>query len=719
MKESRAYSTDLTERRPFLTLRERTITMPEASPQITHEAPPTPETEHRNQRLVGLWSRLLISNEAINPSNTLSEITQGQFGNFGERNYRIFQNTSGYERQVHWRGKEGDDFQRQKQAWITHTTEIFTNAQPFFQSPEGTRWNSLFQHLGIDTQHITSEKIESLYQRYFGIDNGSSNVKRFVADVINAHSHSQDGQTVINRELLEQNKDAIQWIASIFGEKSSEIITELIDAETAAKEDPQELIAEANTPTPAHEGQEPLLRINNLTQKEEELLTFLWQHGQQEQVTPPVQIPGETPPQPTPGETTPTAARRRRDWDPYHFRNERVDEEGRRRLPNADIVSHVIDPDILAEVLIENEQTPQYRNVPKDRLTREIALEQQALQQTLNNHGLTESYLREHALGAIRDYTQFLQQEFGIRSPLLEDIVFLPVSGKTAEAIRQGKTEGVFAFVKPEMPIIFLNMDEIKQEAQRMGIQTGNGWQTIPPDQLRSLMERLLNEVHPHEYSHLIGDLAFWRRMKRENGQDISEDVLVPAKTGMKVGKILHLPDVSLGETRQVYQERGRWLSEAVTTEFTKRWADRMHEPLDIDAYPAEREVLLSLEGLLAQEQGISREEAFKKFAKAYFSPIEYRHLVKELSGPQDAQGHYRRPRFLEIVYGLMEYENKKATTLRQPLNSYKLTLAFIQNRLSEEQLQDIRTNINSMPFSTASKDYLYDVVTRPQQQAA
>lgn len=294
--------------------------MPETPPvqPPNRETPPSPERPRFAEGLEGLQARMLLGSnrekqEALNPENrTLGEIAHAELGGFQTRDYGIFQNASGYERQTYWRGREGDNFDRQKQVWIEQTNATFTNGVQFFTSTEGQRWSQTFQQIaGIDTAHFSAE---ALYQKYFS--DGKSDVKKFVADVIRAHTRpGAEGQPpMFDYELFRQNRDAIQWLSNIFGKKSSEIITQLADAEVTLATTPERLLEAVN-----HQEQRDttqVRRVNNLKPKEIELLTFLWQHRQATEPTPqPPQGQGDDQPPPAPptdedeqGQQTPPAA---------------------------------------------------------------------------------------------------------------------------------------------------------------------------------------------------------------------------------------------------------------------------------------------------------------------------------------------------------------------------------------------------------------------------
>ncbi len=668
-----------------------------------HETPPSPERAF-DERLIGLKARLLLGGSAINPSEKVSHVTKDGLGNFEQRDYSLFQGASIGERKTYWQGKEGDSFDRQKTAWVRDTNEIFHNAQSFFQTPEGKRWSELFLKMGIDTASFSAEK---LYTDFFISGNESKNVKMFLEKSIAAHEAESNGQKTINTELFKQNRTALQWLAGMFGENSKEIISQLTDAEVSLATDPERFITDATALVPSPNQTQSQLRINTLLPRERELLAFLWQ--QREQAVQPTRTTPEPAP---PGQTHPPQQRSPCREDPYRWRYHSIDTDNGRVFPNAELVSRITSPQHIAEML--REQNPTLYATTDHELAQLIAVEQETLERTLAQHGLPQQELERIALSSINEYEEFVKREYGITIPEIENIVVLPISGTTAQALHGNSN--AFAFVDTKYNAIFLDMDHIMEEARSLGVRAGNGWQTMSGQELGSLIKRLLEEVHPHEYTHLIGHIAFWKLMKKEEGTETYAGDIMGAKIGIKVGRPLHKENESVSESD--YVERGLGLSEAVTVELTNKWARSIGGRLDIDAYSEERQVLDTLTTLLAREQGISKEEAFKKFAKAYFTPKDFRHLTKELSGRRDEQGGYKRPHFLAIVYGLMEYEHPRMGT--QPNARYDLTLNFINNNLDSQQKAEILQKLPDMKFSPSTKGYLQQfLATRPVQQAA
>ncbi len=236
--------------------------MAENSPH--NEPPVSRESVQFQPNLVGLKTRLLLGGEALSPNKVdIPPITREGLGSLEERNYDVFNNASTGERKDHWRGKEGDVFDRQKAAWIHSTVATFTNeqAQRFFQSEKGRQWSEIFSRLGINTQGFNQQTAEQLYATYF--TDGKSDIKKFVKDCIEKNAT--------------QDPSAIQWLANIFGKQSSEIVAQLIDAEKKLKDHPDQLVEEANREETV-DGQQ-VKRVNNLhEEREKRPLRFLASH---------------------------------------------------------------------------------------------------------------------------------------------------------------------------------------------------------------------------------------------------------------------------------------------------------------------------------------------------------------------------------------------------------------------------------------------------------
>ncbi len=221
-----------------------------------HEPRIAPSPEFSKRILVGP-SRP----ELLNPNTPSVAIQKDELGTPAQRDYTIFNTRSDEERKDYWSQQEQKTFDEQKEVWLSQTLSLFTNAKEFFTtSNKGKEWSMLFKHLDIDTQNITKEQIEAFYDRYLHSANKKGEgIKKFVQDVLDVPV-LKSSQGEFSRALLQKHLDAIEWIAGVFGEKSSQVISRLTDAEAQAQTDPDSL-ANATDPT--------------LSDKEIELLEFL------------------------------------------------------------------------------------------------------------------------------------------------------------------------------------------------------------------------------------------------------------------------------------------------------------------------------------------------------------------------------------------------------------------------------------------------------------
>lgn len=620
--------------------------------RAAHERHPSSEQMPRYQELIGLQACVLLGGDALNPEKRdLPVVTQNALGSHATRDYRLYNRASIQERSTYW-SETGVEFEQQKRVWIDRTVNAFTSAQPFFQSEEGRAWSVAFERIGIQSQDFAEAHAEKLYHTYFSGERKESYIKQFVSHVLDAYRNEQNQ---LEYEKLRNDLPAFQWFSTIFGKNSSEIVAQLIDAEAKLERAPQKLVAQAN------EGG----RINNLLPKEVELLRFLQPHAPEARIREQPHIASELP-------------------AGYKWRYDEKRRDHPRVYPGEHEVETILHPHYIAHEL-KRVYPERYGGIPLPLLAKQIREEQLDLTQALNHVGLhTDRYLARVKQTLTR-YENFLRERYGITIPEIQKLTFFPIAGKTAEYYNAGRL--AFGLVYTHWPVIFLDMGKIAQRAKEIGRAE---WREMTPDELGRLMERLLNEIEPHEYTHLLSDLAFWHLMKSTKTGE--EEVLpIPGKAGLDVTKPVKTEITEDGEiTNLEIVSRGKRLTEALTTELTFQWAKDRGERLAIHAYENERQVLSDLADLLAKEQGISKDEALAKFVRASFGPSHFRTLAKELSGRHVEKGKvaYRRPHFLSTIYALMEYDAFKTQT-NEP-TPYDLTRAYISGKVNREQAQDL-----------------------------
>lgn len=650
--------------------------MPSPERVIEKKGTPVPETEAKNRALDALHVRLILGNAALNPSEKLSNIQENKLGKI---NYAPFIYASHQERSEFW-SRDKNNFEIQKELWIENTA---SSLQQLSQSTQKERWEAFFQKFHIDLDGDARKAAEALYSRYFGND-ARARIETFVRDAINAYK--------TDVSLLNQEADKIRWLGNIFGKRSAEITSHLIYAQLKSEAPALKhaLIESVN------QGKNGVLGANALSLNEHALLQWLW-NSIKENSAQKNKLPQQ--------ETKKTIEEKNKS---HQWRREKA---GNPRLfPEEELAKNISDPYKIARGL--KQQAPQkYQSTSEEQLAQEIAKEQRLLSEMLGKMGLDTARLEKKKMEVLQNYEQFIQKKYGIKPPHIASITILPVSGITKEYYRPHVN--AYAYVRPSYPVIFLNMDAIIDHAAKLGLTQGRHWETMPAKEFGTFIERLLDEINPHEYTHLIGDMSFWRLYN--NGQ--KTDTWYPEKVGLKLTKPIRTKPQENNE-QFAFQERGRGLMEAVTVELTNKWAKNMHAKLDIDSYSAERKVLLSLTDLLARNQRISQDEAFGKFVRAYFSSKGFRLLAQELSEKKkDAKGNvlYLRPHFLTIIYGLMEYEKEKAS--EQNATSYPLTLAFIENRLNPLQKTELLDNMAEIEISPKAKSWFETQLSKHQER--
>jgi len=247
----------------------------ERETQVTHQAP---EREERPEQgySPAVPVRLLVGGQALNPDNVLGDVHDEDFGTFEERSYDIFNRASTSERQTYWQNRQGDRLAQ----WKTNFHNSLTSSQEFFtNSPDGRRWTQFFSRLGgdgvrFDVVSASEGMVEGLYSRYFDAATKESNTKQFVEDVLSAHR--EEGR--INYELFVQNMDVIHWTSRMFGERSSDVVSLIAQAEAMVTESEarQRALAIANHSLEISEGHVVKL-VNVLSPHDQELLRFIWE----------------------------------------------------------------------------------------------------------------------------------------------------------------------------------------------------------------------------------------------------------------------------------------------------------------------------------------------------------------------------------------------------------------------------------------------------------
>lgn len=246
--------------------------------------PSNPEILPPHQTMIGLQGRLLLRDQSyLNPEKECTPESATDIITIEERNYTPFDAASHNERKKYWE-KHGKDHTRETgfHAKYTAWTESLLQS---LNAPENQqhmlKLKGILQQADIaDGETFTTQDAEKLYARYFkkpqDPQKTPAGIKAFVADTLNAHVK----HTTLDIQTLQNNMTSIRWLSNIFGSTSSELVAQLIEAETRPYTDATlitKLTAQTNN----------IMRINDLSEREQELLRFLtvpekYQHTQDE-----------------------------------------------------------------------------------------------------------------------------------------------------------------------------------------------------------------------------------------------------------------------------------------------------------------------------------------------------------------------------------------------------------------------------------------------------
>src|SRR3990167_1028219 len=476
---------------------------------------PTPNTEQPRpkeifstaNKKVALEARLILGREALSPQKTdLVKATAEQLSEVKPETISIINNASTGERSDYWKAK-GGNFDQQLQSWTT----------------------SLVGYMNDES--FTTKEALAIYERYFSGEKTASNINLFVSDRLN--EYTKDGK--IDFDGLNQDMPAIKKLANIFGGNSSELVKSLIFAKAKLTDQAkkQELVHQVNEEKTV--DQSPILRLNWLNPEEERLLTWLNQPA-----------PAKTPtaPQPQPSE----AGEKK-----YYWKYEKLSNDIR-TFPERLTYAHI------AGVLKASrpELVKQYSD---GQLADFVKNELSQTQAKLDELGLTQKELQNLSLGFINEqvlshYRRFIADEYGINLPSTEPITILPTAGEIAKVYNPEGTG--LAHVNVRYPFIFIDFNTIYNHAHRLG---QHEWENLNSSQKTEYVKRLLKEIIPHEYTHLLADISFLELMMKDRNQE-KEILSLTGKLGLNVAKGRNLRATPTGVAfTQV--ERGRGLMEA------------------------------------------------------------------------------------------------------------------------------------------------------------
>ena len=644
---------------------------------MSKEIASRPVNEHEPQlaaQYIGMQARLLLKSDSLDPKTDFSltaEEIRKKLGNsqtIEQSQITVSKLTSLVsldERKAFWQERPAG-FAEKMQQWKTHLVETVALAKDVHQN--------LFAKLGISTDSFGQQQAQDLYTHFFKNDKESP-VEIFVKEI---KSKYQNSDQQVDYASIQKDLASIKWFSHIFGFDSAQIITALFASEINAKTQVEQFSQSA----------ESLAKTANLSSREVELLTKLAEKQKSLAPEPKPAEPADKPESQTHSE--------------YSWNYER---------PDKGSFPLTLTYPVIAEKLREGIPAI-FGKYSDEQLIAFVKEELGKLQNKLNDYGLTRDELEKLTLGVvdedvIKNYRQFIKNEYQVELPEIDQIRVLPIDGKIAKAYNSNNR--ALAFVDSRYPVIFLNFNTIPRAAKQ---RAGTEWEVMSTQEKTEYIKRLLREIKPHEYSHLLSDLAYWKLKEKTKDNDLEieyEAAVLPGKTGLKVDKPKNLHTNATGNAEFDFYERGRGLNEAVTVELTHQWAKSLKSKLDLPAYAGERTVLYYLMNVLAEQDHISTSEVFKKFVKGYFTPEGFAELVKFVSGrekDQDGRVSYRRPHFLSIIYALMEYEAHKNRAANSTV-IYPLTTSDIWGNLSPMQKEELKSNLDHLALPKSIKEKL------------
>jgi hypothetical protein len=637
-----------------------------------NEVQKSPEVFTTAKQTVALQARLLIGAESLDPNNLkLQKVSAEGLKDISQETFNKLNIASTNERMDYWKNKASTDpslntYKAQMKSWASDVVKF------------------------VNQENFTEKEAMDMYETYFIGDGKISAIDRYVINIVNEMKQLKQSKTDVNLdEILEQGLPEIKKMANIFGANSSELIEASIRAKLNLIDEnkKQEFVNQINEEVVV--SQAPQTRLNHLNSDEDRLLRWLDQNQ-----TLNISKSQDQRPNPNSGE--------------YYWRYRRL--EGDVRIFPKELTYS----NLANELKIHNPQAFGDRN--DQELIKFVKQEIAETQTRLDKFGLTQQELNQLSLDfvdkkVISHYREFIKKKYLIDLPITEQIQILPLSKTLSKAYNN--SENALAFVDVKYPVIFLNVEGFVNYAQEI---LGKPWDNIELPERKEYFRRILTEINPHEYTHLLGDLAFWELNQHSLNIVQQEKPIMSGKLGPEVIKPKKLPDGNFG-----YQQRGTGLMEAITVELTDRWVQSMgpeltkfftkptEMKLDIQAYQGERQVLFSLMNLISQEKVVSPDEVFETFVRSYFTKDGLREMTQLLDKHvKTTEGKFstQRPHFTSIIYAMMEYESqsqkgKKAAPI------YPLTLNFISGKLTEAQKQEILTNINKLEISPLIKNHL------------
>jgi hypothetical protein len=225
-------------------------------------APQSPEIPRTSEETIALQARLLIGGNALNPTKVDLENVTKKGLETGASIAEVLENGSEDERQQQYPSGE---FAANKQVWADGVTARFQNYPTFWESGKGRQWQETFNRIGIDSKSLNTDAI---YDEYFS-EKDTPPTQRFVEKVLSSYSNA-DGR--VDLQQLEKDKEALVWMGGLFGKQTAAVLTEFIHAKALLATKPDAFIQAVNT------QQNNTIRLNDMGEKEKQLLEFVYAH---------------------------------------------------------------------------------------------------------------------------------------------------------------------------------------------------------------------------------------------------------------------------------------------------------------------------------------------------------------------------------------------------------------------------------------------------------
>lgn len=698
----------------------------ETSPS-TIDRLPTPEIKTYQEGYTAFKVRAVLGGAALNPDHQLrkEDITKANLGITEETKQDI---TKVIEAANYNPLANASDAQRLHEAGVTRDqleAEYNRRSQTFHTILKGDYaedWNSFMDTFvqkitGKTRDQITVADVRTIYDRYFTGADKHAEVKTYIKDIMALYS--KNGK--IDYEALKRDREKIQYMAAIFGKEkdeetggsADEAIAQMIEGHAEVFVDPDGFINQAT------QEQNSKIRANDFAQgngkNEKGLQQWLWKYGQPIDVVQPITATPtvvitepQTKPKPTrqpnPNLTSVSVDTSKfmiPSW-PEEYTVSYTDLSGSERtFPSVDTKKELTEPGEIAKHL-KDLNPDALKSISTDELKSQIEKQLKAVQREFNELGINEHGVSDSIIARVRDYRQFINEKYlhlkDSQLPYINNLQFFPYSGIAKNLYHKQSLNEPYAFMMPHLPLVFVNVDYIKKMANRF-VPKGKSYERMSREEKRQVFERALQEIYPHELTHLTGNLSLWRVDK--NGEKFKE---TPGQVGIEVAKVD--PHFKNGEMGTRTSTRLKELNEAVIVELMEKWAQDRKLTLQIPAYTAEREVLQRIMQIMAHEQGVSEDEIFNQFVRGHFTKEGLFHLYKNMSGPINAEGKRPRPYFASIISGLMDYDylsfkekNKDIPEDKQPHFAYTTTLAYLNGTLSEDQKIALRNVLVTPPI--------------------